>query len=133
MTHSASRFLRRILFADAALSGAAGLLVLVGGGLLAGPLGLPEALLRGAGAVLVPYVCFVAWTASRPAIPHAAVWAIVAANAAWAAASILVLVSGFVAPTVLGYLFVIAQAAAVAILGELQFLALRRPAAGSPA
>jgi hypothetical protein len=35
----------------------------------------------------------------------------------------------WLAPTVLGYVFVIAQATAVAVFGELQFVGLRRSAA----
>jgi hypothetical protein len=58
---------------------------------------------------------------SRPAV-----WVIIVANAAWTAASLLLLVSGWVTPTTLGYLFVVVQAAAVAIFAELQWLGLRR-------
>jgi hypothetical protein len=39
------------------------------------------------------------------------------------------LVSGWVAPTALGYAFVIAQAAVVAVLAELQIAGLRRTTA----
>jgi len=129
---SSSDFLRRSLIADAVLSGAAALLVLLGASLLASPLGLPEALLRGAGLVLLPYVGFVVWVGTRRVIPQAAVWAVIAANAAWTAASIGLLLTSWVAPTLLGHLFVIAQALAVAVLGEIQYLALRRPALRAP-
>jgi hypothetical protein len=121
-----STFLRRALLADAAASGATALLLIAAAGLLEGLLGLPAALLRGAGLVLVPYVAFVILTGTRGTISHGAVWAIVAANVAWAAASLLLLVSGWVAPTALGYAFVIAQAAVVALLGEFQYVGLRR-------
>jgi hypothetical protein len=49
-----SPFLRNVIVLDAAASGATGLLVIAGAGLLEGLLGLPAALLRGAGLVLVP-------------------------------------------------------------------------------
>ncbi len=124
-------FLRNALFIDAAASGATGLLMLAGAGLVAGLLGLPEPLLRWAGAVLIPYVAFVAWIASRDRIPVAGVWAVIACNALWAAASMLLLVAGWVAPTALGYAFVIGQALVVAALGELQYAGLRRPAAAA--
>jgi len=130
-TDRPSPFLRRVLLLDAAASGATALLVTAAAGLLEGLLGLPAALLRGAGLVLVPYVAFVVFTGTREAIPRAAVWAIVAANAAWAIASILLLMSGLVAPTLLGYAFVIGQAAVVALLGELQYVGLRRPLAAA--
>jgi hypothetical protein len=121
-------FLRRALLLDAAASGAAALLLLFGGALIAGLLGLPEALLRGGGAVLVPYVAFVVWVASRAPIPAAGVRTIIVANALWAAASVALLFAGWVAPTALGYAFVIGQALVVAALGELQYVGLRRPA-----
>jgi len=47
----------------------------------------------------------------------------------WAAASFLVLLSGQIAPTPLGIAFVVLQAVVVALLGELQYLGLRRPTA----
>jgi hypothetical protein len=57
-----------------------------------------------------------------------AVWAIIAANAVWALASVALLVSGWIAPNVLGVIFVAMQAAVVAVFGELQFIGLRRSA-----
>lgn len=122
-----STFLRRALLLDAAASGATALLIIAAAGLLEGSLGLPAALLRGAGLVLVPYVAFVIHTGTRQTIARPAVWAIVVANALWAIASALLLVSGMVAPTALGYAFVIGQALVVALLGELQYMGLRRP------
>lgn len=126
-----SMFLRRALVLDAVASGATGLLMIAGAGLAEGLLGLPAALLRGAGLVLVPYVAFVAYAGTRASISRPAVWAIVAANALWAVASALLLVSGWVAPTALGYAFVIGQAVVVLLLGELQYIGLRR-GAGRP-
>lgn len=119
-------FLRRALMLDALASGATGLLMFAGAGLVEGLLGLPAALLRGAGMVLMPYVAFVVYAGTLEIISRAAVWTIIAANVAWAAAGALLLVSGWVAPTALGYAFVIAQAVVVALLGELQYMGLRR-------
>lgn len=121
-----SNFLRRALILDALASGATGLLMIAGAGLVEGLLGLPAALLRGAGLVLVPYVAFVVYTGTRETISRSAVWIIIVANVAWAAASALLLASGWVSPTALGYAFVIAQAVVVALLGELQYMGLRR-------
>ncbi len=124
-----STFLQRVLVLDAAASGATALLVIAAAGPLAGLLGLPQGLLRGAGLVLLPYVAFVIYAATRDDIPRPAVRTIIAANVLWAAASALLLVSGWVAPTALGYAFVIGQAAIVALLGGLQYVGLaRRPA-----
>jgi hypothetical protein len=121
-----STFLRRALMLDAAASGTTGLLMIAGAGLVEGLLGLPAALLRGAGLALVPYVAFVVYAAGRDAISRPAVWTIIAANILWAAASALLLASGWIAPTALGYAFVIAQAAVVALLGEIQYVGLCR-------
>jgi hypothetical protein len=122
-----SPFLRKVLLLDAAASGASALLLIAGAGLLDGLLGLPVALMREAGLILVPFVAFVAWVGTREDVARGAVWTIIAANALWVAASIGLLVSGWVAPTALGYAFVIAQAAVVALFAELQYAGLKRP------
>jgi len=119
-------FLRYALLADAVASGATGLLMIAAAGLLEGLLGLPTALMREAGLVLVPYVAFVAWVGTRETIWRPAVQAIIVMNVLWVAGSALLLMSGTVAPTVLGYAFVIAQAIVVGVLAELQFIGLRR-------
>ena len=118
-------FLRYALLADAVASGATGLMMIAGAGLLEGLLGLPTALMREAGLVLVPYVAFVAWAGTREAISRPAVQAIIAMNVLWVVGSAVVLF-GFVTPTILGYAFVIAQAVVVGVFAELQFIGLRR-------
>ena len=124
-----STFLRWALGLDAAASGATALLVIGAASPLEGLLGLPAALLRGAGLVLIPYVAFVAYAATRTTAAPPMVWSIIIVNALWAIASVLLLLSGWVAPNALGYAFVIGQAVVVALLGELQYVALtRRPA-----
>lgn len=120
------RLLRRGLLADGLVSGAMGLLLLAAGGALAGLLGLPQALLQGAGLVLLPFAALVLWL-GRATQPNAtAVKAVIAINGAWVAGSALLLVTGWVAPTGLGIAFVIAQAAAVAGFAELQYVGWRR-------
>ncbi len=123
---SSPQFLRRVLLADALASGAAGLLMIAMTGLLQTLLSIPAGLLLAAGLVLVPYVAFVVFTATRPMLNRSAVWAIVVANMLWTAASVLLLLSGWIAPSPLGFAFVIAQAAAVFLLGELQMMGLKR-------
>jgi hypothetical protein len=122
-------FLRYALLADAIASGATGLLMIAGADLLEGLLGLPAALTREAGLLLVPYVAFVAWVGTREAISRPAVQAVIALNVLWVFGSIGLLMSGWIAPTVLGYAFVIAQAIVVGVFAELQFIGLRRGAA----
>lgn len=118
--------LRQALLADAATSGACGLLMLGGAGLLAPLLGLPQALLAYAGLSLLPFAAFLAVLALRETVARPLVWAVIAANVIWAADSLLLLASGWVAPTAAGYAFVLAQAAVVALYAELQYLGLRR-------
>jgi hypothetical protein len=125
-----SALLRGALVADAVASLGSALLMIAGAGLLEGLLGLPTALLREAGLLLVPYVVLVGVLALRRRVHAAAVWSVIAGNAAWVAGSAVLLVSGWVAPTALGYAFVAAQALAVAVFADLQYVGLRRrPAA----
>jgi hypothetical protein len=123
-----SPFLRRVLLADALISGASGLLMALGAGLLAGLLNLPEGLLREAGLVLLPYAAFVAYVATRAQLMRLAVWAIIIINTLWALDSAALLLSGWVAPNALGYAFVVLQAVVVAVVAELQYTGMRRSA-----
>ncbi len=128
-TLHSTRLLRISLLADAAASGATGLLLAFGSGPLAPLLGLPEALLRGAGLVLLPYAVLVALAGRSTAPAFWQVGTIVAANLVWAADSVLLLVVGpsmfGLGPTTLGIAFVLAQAAVVLGFGILQAVATR--------
>ena len=117
--------LRRSLLADALASGGVGLLLAVASAPLEGLLGLPAALMRAAGIFLVFYAAFVVFVGASAKIPVAGANTIVAANALWAVASVLLLVSGIVQPTALGYAFVIGQAVVVAVLGVMQYNGLK--------
>ncbi|MDI3307474.1 MAG: hypothetical protein QJR07_10240 [Acetobacteraceae bacterium] len=125
---SPSPLLRWALLADAAASGAMCLLMLLGAGPLGRLLSLSAGLLSGAGLVLLPYAALIAWLGSRASLTRPAVWVVIGINAVWAADSLLLLASGWVQPNGLGQAFIIAQALAVALFAELQFLGLRRPA-----
>lgn len=121
-----SPLLRQALLADATTSGAFGLLMLLAAGPLSHLLGLPEMLLRSAGAVLLPYVALLAWLSLRDQMNKALVWAVVLGNILWTADSLLLLVSGWVAPTSAGYAFVILQGLVVLMYAEFQIVGLRR-------
>ena len=69
---------------------------------------------------LIPYAAIVAYVGTRPDVSRAAVWAIIAYNVLWSIDSVVLLVSGYVSPTALGYAFVIFQAAVVAGFAGLQ-------------
>lgn len=121
-----SRILRRALVLDAIASGAMGVLLIAGAALLDGPLGLPTALLLIAGIALVPFAAFVGRLGTRATAPRGAVLTVVAVNAAWTLASLGALF--LTDPTMLGVVFVLAQALTVAVFAELQVTGLRRGA-----
>ena len=123
---SNTSFLRRALVADAAISGATGVMMLLGAGLLQGLLGVPEGLLRYAGLVLVPFAGLVGVLSRSERPSRAAVWLVIGSNAAWVAGSVLVLVSGQLSPSALGTAFILVQALAVAVFAEMQYVGLRR-------
>lgn len=124
----ASTFLRRVLLLDAVSSGAMGVLLLACSSSLAEVLNLPVDLLREAGIVLLPFAAWLAWIATRLRVPRALVWAVIVLNGVWAVDSILLLFTGWVAPNLLGTLFVSGQAAFVAVMAELEFIGLRKSA-----
>ena len=125
LIHS-SAFLRRVLLADAVSTGASGLLLVLAAEVLAPMLRLPPALLLYSGVSFLAFAALVGAAAARRSLPRAAAWAIVLYNALWAAASVAFLLSGAARPTALGYAFVLAQAAFVAGMAELQYAGLRR-------
>jgi hypothetical protein len=118
--------LRFALKTDAAMTAANGLAYLAGCALLDGWLGVPAGLLAGVGAFLLAFAAFVGHAATRPEISRVAAGGIIAANALWAADSvILLLVDGFT-PTLAGQIVIAVQAAGVAALAALQYAGLRR-------
>lgn len=131
MTVAFSPFLRNAIALDAVVTGAAALLMMSGASLLSPWLGLPAGLLFWAGAALVPFVGLLAWIVRRGSVSRLILIDVVAINALWVAGSVLLLVGGFVEPTILGYAFVLAQALAVAFFAELQFVGLRRSASAA--
>ena len=120
-----SLFLRRALLADAVARASTGLLMAIGAGFLDSLLGLPTLLLREAGVLLLPYALLVGWLGTRASLPEAAVWAVIVGNVAWTAASLGLFI--VLAPTALGYAFVIGQALVVGLFAELQYIGLKRP------
>lgn len=121
-------FLRNVLLADAVTSAGCGVAMLAGAGMLEPVLGLPGMLLRYAGISLLPFAAMVAFIATRAHLSRGAVWVVIILNVAWALESLLLLVSGWVAPTILGYGFVLFQAIVVAAFAELEFFGVRRAA-----
>ncbi len=125
---SSPNFMRNVLRIDALSCVACGLLQLVFPAQLADLLQLPAPLLAYTGEFLLVYAAVVAFVSTRKPIPRNVVWLLVAGNLGWAAACVLLLLSGSVQPTVLGMAYVLMQALTVAVLAELQYFGLRRTA-----
>ncbi len=126
MTAVRSNFLRTVIGLDAAACGLMGAAFAFGSSLLAWPLGLAPAFMQPVGLFLVVYAAALAFLAVRPSTPRAAVWTLVAFNAAWAIASFAIMGVGWVQPTTLGVAFIAVQAVAALIVGDLQYIVLRR-------
>jgi hypothetical protein len=123
---SSFSLLRRVLALDAASSAAMGLGLIALAPTLAPLFNLPLDLLREAGLILLPFAVLVGYLAAREQPSRVGVWAVIALNAVWSVDSIVLLLSGWVEPTGLGYAFVIAQAVAVGVFAELEYVGLRR-------
>jgi len=124
-----SLLLRRAIQIDAAVSGAMALLLTFAAAMLAPLLHLPEALLLESGLFLIAYAALVGWLGTRATMPKLLVLVIIVGNALWTLGSIGLLFSGAVTPNLLGQIFVAAQAIAVGVFAELQYIGLRRSAA----
>jgi hypothetical protein len=126
-----SPFLRRVLLADAALCAATGLSMTLGTGSLVELLGVPAPLIMYSGISLLPFAAFVAYLATREQLNRPGVWAVIACNALWALDSVLILLAGWLEPTAVGGVFVVAQALIVAGFAEAEYFGLRRSAAAA--
>ena len=119
-------FLRRVLWLDAAVGVATGLLQLLAPGFLAGLLGIPHDLLVWSGGALLAVAAFIAFVATRQFLPGELVWLVIGGNALWVIGCLALLMGGLTAPTLLGQAFVMVQAVTVGVLAELEFMGLRR-------
>jgi hypothetical protein len=129
MKMNSATALRALLTIDALISGATGIAMILAAGVLEPLLSVPTVVMRSAGVMLLPFAAMVFFF-SRPAqLTPARVRAVIALNVAWVGASILVLVTGWLQPSMLGVAFVVFQALVVAALAELQFTGLRRASA----
>lgn len=113
-----------------------GLLCLVMGGALIGLrgvlaelTGLTPGFLTAAGAILVPVGVFILAVSAQAATPRLGVMTVVGGNLAWVLASIGVVVSGLVAPTPVGMVLILGQAAAVAVIAAVEARWLMTPQA----
>jgi hypothetical protein len=82
------------------------------------------------GVLLIPFAGFLVWLAPRASDLRGIVRSVVVGNVLWVVASVLLLVSGRVAPTTFGTVFVVLQAAVVAVFAYLEHRAAVRDDAG---
>lgn len=128
-----SKFLRIVFLADAATCIATGVLMTLGGGLLAGLSGLPIELLLYAGVGLFPFAALLIYLATRITVSPVAVRIVIVLNALWTLDSFLILLTGWIQPNAFGYAFVVFQAIGVAGFAALEYIGLRRMTAEAQA
>jgi hypothetical protein len=95
---------------------------------LADWLGAPLSLLWSVGVFVLAWAVVLWRIESRPRVSPRTAWTIIALNTLWVIQSVLLVVLGWVPLTGLGVAFVLAQAAAVLALTDLQFVGVRRAA-----
>lgn len=110
---------------DAAISGLLGAAMLIWAPLLDGPLGVSTDVLLALGAFLLAYAAALVWIV-RMGVPTRWAQAVIAGNVAWAALGVVAVLAHWLTPTTAGAVVALAQAAATAILAELQYVGLRR-------
>ncbi len=120
-----ARRLRQLLILDAAFYTTSGLAYLLAGDPLASPLGLDAAVLRPIGGFLVVAGLAVAVLARQTEISPGASLAIVTANILWAGGTLLVLILGVLSPSLVGGIWIAAQAVAAGVLAGAQNWARR--------
>jgi len=116
--------LQNILLLDAATCIGAGALMAFGSHFVAGLTAIPAPLLTWAGVMLFPVAALMLYAGLQAVPPRPVVWLIVLGNIGWVAASLALF--AVIAPNALGVAFILAQAAAVAVLALLEHSALQR-------
>lgn len=131
---SADSFLRRALAADIAFSALAGAVCLVAAQPLAALMGLPSSsVLSVVAAICAAYATGLGLILRQNPIARPAALFVIVGNSAWAVASYILLLSGWVAFTSAGWWLVAIQADLVAALAIAQYLGLRQREAAARA
>jgi hypothetical protein len=124
LTQSNTTALKNVLLLDAATCVGAGALMAFGSTFVAGLTAIPAPLLFWAGLILFPIAALMVYAGLQAPPPRSLVWLIVLGNIGWVAASLALF--AIIAPNALGYVFILAQAAAVSLLAMLEHSALQR-------
>lgn len=122
------RTLRRLLLIDATSCALMGAALVAAADPLASLIAIPSTLLFRAGLILLPIAAFMALLARQRPVPGWGVSLIVIGNLLWVFASLALPLSGSVSPNLLGWLFLLAQAAFVTLLTLLEHRAVPRMA-----
>lgn len=122
---ASSRFLPRVMWADAASCAATGALQLLAARPLEALTGLPLALLTGTGVFLLLYALLAGWIARRQPVPRTLIGLIALGNLGWALACALLIFGSGLMLSGWGVAWVAAQALVVIVLADLQWLGLR--------
>lgn len=117
--------LNALLAVDATTCAVMGAALMVAARPVAAITALPAGLLFWAGAVLLPIAAFMALTARGRPVSRFAAALVVAGNAGWVIASLLLPAFGWIAPNLLGWAFIGAQAAVVTVLAALEAQAMQ--------
>jgi hypothetical protein len=120
-----SNFLRNALLVDATLGLISGFLLAFGANSLQTVLGLPYSILFYSGLSFFPFAALLFYAATRKTISKTIIWIIIGLNFLWGIDSFLILISGYIEPTNIGFIFVIAQSIGVLAFGILEFIGLR--------
>ena len=118
-------WLRTVLWVDGITGLASGLMGLAASDYQATLLGLPAALLQTSGAVVLGFVALIALLLTKPQPPLWGLRTLVAGNALWVVASVVVVELHWPTLNALGVAYVLAQAGFVAVLAGLQARAAR--------
>lgn len=118
-------FLKPVLLFDAASCVGMGALLVAATASLSELFGIEPTVLLSAGSIMLAFGLFVGWVATRQPIPRSPVLLIVGLNVAHVVASFLLL-SYTPDATLLGTVFVTAQALAVAVLAGLEAIGVSR-------
>jgi hypothetical protein len=123
--------LQSILALDAATCAGMGVLLVAASGLVSRITLVPASLLFWAGLLLLPIAGFIAVFARTSTVPSWAVQMIVLGNVLWVLGSMALPVLGLISPNAMGWIFIFAQAAVVAMFASLEWSARPRRAAAA--
>jgi hypothetical protein len=118
--------LRQALLLDAMASGAMGIVMAAAPGFIARLLNLPTGFVFYIGLFLIGFAATLLVLRRYP--QPALIWLVILGNIGWVIASIAILFTSLIAPNTFGVVFIVAQAAAVALFAELEFIGQRRSA-----